>query len=480
MERFLTCDSMNNGMPPGSTLVKFNLKTIIIFGVILSFYSQTVYGWSNGGYSSDPNNPKYGTHDWIAQHALDWLPENEKSFILDNIALYLYGTELPDNGRAPDGIGDTSKHHVYYRSDGSLQDDAAALRAQEEFEEALSLYLAGDVPGAVKKLGSMTHYISDVAVFPHVMGASTDWGGEKHHSDYENYVNEMTDNYDAEFNVFLSFDGSLDLISAYNATLMLAFDTTFDPDGGLSCVWMDNNYDWDNPVFKNRCGGSLNLAVNLIADVLHTFYVSVSSKPSVSTIVFSASGLDEDVSGPVLIVDETQYFYDDLPKIFIWELGSTHSFQWVDTLYAGIGKQYSLTSVTGVSTSRKGLIKILEEACYINATYVVKYYLKVEADPSDAGSVSPSSGWYEENSLVEMSASPNPGYEFVGWRGSGSGSYTGKDNPASIRVVAPIVETALFEKSSPNISELVWNSMPFIIFLVVVLVIVVLRRKIRG
>jgi len=36
---------------------------------------------------------------------------------------------------------------------------------------------------------------------------------------------------------------------------------------------MDQNYNWNNPSFKSRCGESLNLAVNLIADVLHTFYV---------------------------------------------------------------------------------------------------------------------------------------------------------------------------------------------------------------
>jgi hypothetical protein len=36
---------------------------------------------------------------------------------------------------------------------------------------------------------------------------------------------------------------------------------------------MDENYNWSNPSFENRCGESLNLAVNLIADVLHTFYV---------------------------------------------------------------------------------------------------------------------------------------------------------------------------------------------------------------
>ncbi|MEM3579570.1 MAG: hypothetical protein QW468_04790 [Candidatus Bathyarchaeia archaeon] len=51
-------------------------------------------------------------------------------------------------------------------------------------------------------------------------------------------------------------------------------DTTFDADGGgLTCLWMDQNYNWSNTAFKNRCGESLNLAVNLLADVLHTFYI---------------------------------------------------------------------------------------------------------------------------------------------------------------------------------------------------------------
>jgi hypothetical protein len=36
---------------------------------------------------------------------------------------------------------------------------------------------------------------------------------------------------------------------------------------------MNQSYDWNNPAFVNRCGESLNLAVNLIADVLHSFYI---------------------------------------------------------------------------------------------------------------------------------------------------------------------------------------------------------------
>ncbi|MGB9671510.1 MAG: C39 family peptidase, partial [Candidatus Norongarragalinales archaeon] len=236
---------------------------------------STVYGWGNGGYSTDPNNPKYGTHDWIAEHALDWLPQAEKQFIRDNLAAYLYGTELPDNGAAPDGIGDATKHHVYYFANGSLQDDASAVRAQEEYNAAVNFYNAGNYLEAAKRLGMMTHYVADMAVFGHVMGYGTDWGAETHHSDYENYVGARTDNYTDNF-FPLEFDGSLDAISAYDAALSLAYDTTFDADGGgLTCLWMDQNYNWSNMVFKNRCGESLNLAVNFIADVLHTFTLDV-------------------------------------------------------------------------------------------------------------------------------------------------------------------------------------------------------------
>ena len=247
---------------------------VALLGVLLmaNFNSSRVYGWSNGGYSADPTHPDYGTHDWIAEHALDWLPQQEKQFLLDNKASYLYGTELPDNNQASDGIGDTTKHHVYFFANESLQDDAAAVRAREEYANAVHFFNVGNLSEAAKRLGAMAHYIADVAVFGHVMGAPTAWGAESHHSDYEDYVLSRTDNYVNEFNGFLAFDGSLRVISAYNATLTLASDTTFDVGGDLTCVWMDQHYNWNDPAFKNRAGESLSLAVNAVADVLHTFY----------------------------------------------------------------------------------------------------------------------------------------------------------------------------------------------------------------
>jgi hypothetical protein len=244
----------------------------IIFLIFSSFSSQVVLAWSNGGYSSNPSNPDYGTHDWIAQHALDWLPIIVKQYILDYLSTYLYGTELPDNGQAPDGIGDSTNHHVYFHSNGTLQDDVAASRASAEYLKALSFLKQGNLVNAAKYAGILTHYISDVAVFGHVMGSDTDWGAETHHSDYEDYVNARTSSYNAEYNSYLVFDGTLDNLQAYQASINLAYDTTFDLDSDLTCVWMDQNYNWSNALFKNRAGESLNLAVNFVTDVLYTLY----------------------------------------------------------------------------------------------------------------------------------------------------------------------------------------------------------------
>jgi hypothetical protein len=237
---------------------------------------------------------------------------------MDNLAAYLYGTELPDNGGAPDGIGDTAKHHVYFRSSGSLQDDASALRAETEFTKAESYIMSSNYAMAAKTLGIMSHYIVDVAVFGHVMGKYTEWGNETHHKDYEDHVNERTSSYNAGFNSYLSFDGNLTIISAYDAAKNLAYDTTFDIDGDLACVWMDQNYDWSNPTFRNRAGESLNLAVNYLTDVLHTLYLEwPDTTPPATTDDYDKAWHTEDFTITLIATDvgrgvaETYYKIND-------------------------------------------------------------------------------------------------------------------------------------------------------------------------
>ena len=84
----------------------YSILSLTLITTLILLLPPPSTAWSNGGYSADPSNPDYGTHDWIAEHALDWLPADQKQYILENLDDYLCGTELPDNGGAPDGIGD--------------------------------------------------------------------------------------------------------------------------------------------------------------------------------------------------------------------------------------------------------------------------------------------------------------------------------------------------------------------------------------
>jgi hypothetical protein len=75
---------------------------------------------------------------------------------------------------------------------------------------------------------------------------------------------------------------------------------------------------------------------------------------------------------------------------------------------------------------------------------------------------SPSSGWYPTNSNQQISANSGPCYTYThpylhfvhyywnGWSGTGTGSYSGGNNPASITMSSDISENANYgENGNP-------------------------------
>lgn len=302
------------------------MKHFLILAIMtMAVISLPVNAWSNGGWSADKNNPDYGTHDWIAEHSLDLLPEEEKKWILENKAIYLYGTEIPDDGRGfnGDGIGDTEKHHVYFNKNGSLKEDPSGKRALTEFNITIAFLQSKNYKEASLHAGIMSHYISDLGVYAHTMGKTTDWGEEKHHSDYEDFVKSKTTSYNSDFNSYLEFDGNLEELNAYNGTIKLAYDSTFGRDGKHNNTWMDVNYDWNNAEFKNRVGESLNFAVNILADVLHTVYLKAFPLDIISTPITKAT-IGEIYTYDVQVRDETNTTYKLLSSPEGMKINSTN------------------------------------------------------------------------------------------------------------------------------------------------------------
>jgi Divergent InlB B-repeat domain len=60
------------------------------------------------------------------------------------------------------------------------------------------------------------------------------------------------------------------------------------------------------------------------------------------------------------------------------------------------------------------------------------------------GTVTPASGWKNSGVTVSIRATASAHYSFSNWTGTGTGSFTGTTNPASITMGGPITETATF------------------------------------
>jgi subtilisin family serine protease len=116
------------------------------------------------------------------------------------------------------------------------------------------------------------------------------------------------------------------------------------------------------------------------------------------------------------------------------------------TVSGGTGVQYVFTGwgndTSGTDLTSNGII--MNEPKTATANWKTQYYL---ATSTNFGSVSPSNGWYDAGSTLNISAAaPSAGsderYFWNGWTGSGSDNYTGTDNSPSVAMNSAVNETA--------------------------------------
>ena len=145
----------------------------------------------------------------------------------------------------------------------------------------------------------------------------------------------------------------------------------------------------------------------------------------VGTTGYSTSGTDLNVTGllaqpaPYSVTVSTAYSTDGL------------------TRYSPVGAPTALT----VSHNQS-----------VTLSFSTSYWVSVTAN-FGGSIVQPSSGaagsWISSGLTLTINASAMDGYVFLGWTGTGSGSYTGPDSTTSIPVKGPIVEVAAFGPAPP-------------------------------
>lgn len=263
-------------------------STTFLFAVLMLSNGIGVFrnaaAWSDG-LSVDKDDIGYGTHDWIAEHALDMLPSNESGWLATNKKVLLLGTEAPENadiifdGRT--GYGDIQKHHNYYNGPfpKDCTDDSASIRAEEEYQKALACLRNGSYALAAWYAGAMSHYTSDMGSWPHVINNAT----PNHASKYEELLDSATNTY-AKDPGYLNLEqksSALSVGTAYGEALWLGIGTYSDGGGWHSqgpypAASMDSQFhdDWssvdDMPqLYRMRIGYCVEATLLAVANTLH-------------------------------------------------------------------------------------------------------------------------------------------------------------------------------------------------------------------
>ena len=144
-------------------------------------------------------------------------------------------------------------------------------------------------------------------------------------------------------------------------------------------------------------------------------------------------------------------------------MSSTTTFTWVqpvNTAKAGPNNYPGVLVFGGIcqtTTDTYSSGKWLGWTAYANDTsqrfaiYVgAQQQLTTSASPTAGGVVTPASGKFNYSSSVTLTETPQAGYNFTGWVGTGKNSYTGTNPEPTILMNNTISETAMFQTATTN------------------------------
>jgi hypothetical protein len=131
------------------------------------------------------------------------------------------------------------------------------------------------------------------------------------------------------------------------------------------------------------------------------------------------------------------------PTTYSWLPGSPHTIS-VDSLIADgfVTRERLIGWSDGAGIASRSYVAP-SKADTLFAIYQREHLLEIAE--SEGGASSSGAGWWAQGSSPVIEAFPLPTHRFLSWTGSGNGSYSGPDNPATLEMLAPIQETPAFE-----------------------------------
>jgi len=142
-------------------------------------------------------------------------------------------------------------------------------------------------------------------------------------------------------------------------------------------------------------------------------------------------------AGRSFSVDGTPY---TTAQTFSWQPGASHTIATTSPQNGATGVRYVWSSWIGGGAISHTVAPTTNKT--YTANFNTQYFLTMSH--GTGGTVTPASAWKASGAAVSIHATPASGHNFTTWSGSGTGSYSGTNNPASITMGGPITETASF------------------------------------
>jgi hypothetical protein len=163
--------------------------------------------------------------------------------------------------------------------------------------------------------------------------------------------------------------------------------------------------------------------------------------PPSYTVTFNETGLP---SGTAWYVVLNGYANTSITTTVTFsEPDGTYSYSVVTPIAIGTWEQF-------VGSPSSGQVTVSGASTGASITYTKQFLLIM--NPSVGGTTSPATGWYDAGSVIEMTATPDRGYAFSSWSGSGPGAYSGASNPYNITLSGSDNETAMMIPSTYSVT----------------------------
>ncbi len=123
--------------------------------------------------------------------------------------------------------------------------------------------------------------------------------------------------------------------------------------------------------------------------------------------------------------------------------------QGANTFWLDASAQYSISQTVSLLQGERWATNatttgVVSGQFTIPLAYQYQYYVGISTSGTNGGTTSAEIGWYLPGTNLQVTATPNSGWQFEGWTGVGAGSTTSSSPELSLTLIGPANETAAF------------------------------------